>query len=290
MQEYWIFFAIATAICIGFYGFAQKIKAEIPYQSDNGFVAYSYITMWIVWILGSLIFGTQLDLTNTDIFLYALWITLCYIVIVKTRLISLRYLSSSSYFINYRIASSLWLMFVGIIFFAETISLGEILWIFLWFVVFYLLIEKKSASESISDMKKWFLYLLIGSIAVTWVQAVAKDFTTSWLDLFTLIFFQWILGTIFMILLRWKEPLSKMFEIQNSHQWLFLLLSWLVFWIATPLNNYALIWWDLAIVYKIISYSLFIPIILSIIFYKEQVTGKKLLAFVLTILSIFLFI
>jgi len=178
MQEYWIFFAIATAICIGFYGFAQKIKAEIPYQSDNGFVAYSYITMWIVWILGSLIFGTQLDLTNTDIFLYALWITLCYIVIVKTRLISLRYLSSSSYFINYRIASSLWLMFVGIIFFAETISLGEILWIFLWFVVFYLLIEKKSASESISDMKKWFLYLLIGSIAVTWVQAVAKDFTT----------------------------------------------------------------------------------------------------------------
>lgn len=290
LESYWIFFAIATAICIGFYGFAQKMKAEMPHQSDNGFVAYSYIAMGLVGLLWSLVFRSPLDLTNTTIILYALWITMFYIVIVKTRLISLRYLSSSTYFINYRIASSFWLVFVGITFFSETISIKEVIWILIWFFVFYLLIEKKSKNENISDIKKGFLYLLIWSVAVTWVQGVAKDFAISGLDIFTLVFFQWIIGTLCIIFLKWKETLWKVFEIQNMNQWFFLLLSGLVFWLATPLNNYALIGGDLAIVYKIISYSLFIPIVLSIIFYKEKVTFKKFIAFGLTIISIFLFL
>jgi hypothetical protein len=71
---------------------------------------------------------------------------------------------------------------------------------------------------------------------------------------------------------------------------MFLIGSGVIFSIATVTNNLAFVWWDLAIVYKIISYSLFIPIILSIIFYKEPITPKKLLAFGLTVLSILLFI
>lgn len=290
MQEYWIYYAIAASVCIGFYGFAQKIKAEIPDQSDNGFILYSYLLMWLSAFTGPIFFGSSLDIRNVDTMLYALAITFFYIIIVKTRLVSLRYLSSSTYFINYRIASSLWLLIVWIIFFSESISLKEIIWIGIWFVVFYLLIEKKSQSESLWDIKKWFLFLLIGSLAVTWVQWVAKNFALSDLDIFTLVLWQWIFGVIFVLLLKWKETLWQVWEIKGiKHLW-FLLFSWIIFWAATIFNNYALIWWDLAIVYKVISYSLFIPIILSIIIYKEQVTTKKIVAFVLTILSIFLFI
>ncbi|MCD5380450.1 hypothetical protein LR004_00850, partial [Candidatus Gracilibacteria bacterium] len=47
---------------------------------------------------------------------------------------------------------------------------------------------------------------------------------------------------------------------------------------------------DLAIVYKILSYSLFIPIILSVIVYKEKIGIRQIIAFILTVISILLFI
>ena len=197
MEQYWIYYAIATAICIGLYGFAQKMKAEMPEQSDNWFIAYSYIAMSLGGVIGALIFGQSLQFTNLPTILYALGITSFYIVIVKTRLISLRYLSSSSYFINYRIFSSLWLVISGIFLFSETITTQEFLGILLWFFVFYLLLEKKSKNESVSDLKRWFIYLLIGSLAVTGVQTLAKSFATSDLDIYAGIFSGNILSPVY---------------------------------------------------------------------------------------------
>jgi len=290
MLEPWLIYAIATSICIGFYWFAQKMKAEMSEQSDNGFIFYSYLLMWLSGFVWPVFLQRPFDITSIDTIIYAFLITVFYIIIVKTRLQSLRYLSSSTYFINYRIASSLWLLIVGVIFFSESISWKELLWIIIWFFVFYLLIEKKSQSESFHDLQKWFWYLLLWSIAVTWVQAVAKNFALSDLDIFTLVLWQWIFGTLFVLVLKWKETYKNVLQVADYKQWLFLLISGIIFGSATICNNYALIGWDLAIVYKIISYSLFIPIILSIIFYAEQVTWKKLLAFWLTFVSIFLFI
>jgi len=246
--------------------------------------------MWISGLAWPIFFEKQLDIFNLDTLLYAFAITFFYIVIVKTRLKSLKYLSSSTYFINYRIASSFWLLIVWVIIFSESISFKELIWICIWFIVFYLLIEKKTGQESINDVKKWFLFLLIGSFAVTGVQAVAKNFALSNLDIFTLVLWQWIFWVMFVLLLKWKEPVFRILEIKNKSHFWFLFISWTIFWTATILNNYALIWWDLAVVYKIISYSLFIPIVLSIIIYKEHVSRKKILAFILTLISIFLFI
>ena len=48
--------------------------------------------------------------------------------------------------------------------------------------------------------------------------------------------------------------------------------------------------WPLSLWYKILSYSLIVPIILSIILYKEKVDKRKIIAFVLTIVSLGLFI
>jgi uncharacterized membrane protein len=62
------------------------------------------------------------------------------------------------------------------------------------------------------------------------------------------------------------------------------------FYCSALFNTLAFQQWDVAIVYKIISYSLFIPIILSVIFYKEKITVKKWVAFLLTIVSILLFV
>jgi drug/metabolite transporter (DMT)-like permease len=290
MEQYWIYYAIAASLCIGFYWFAQKMKAEMPEQSETWFIVYSYVWMGLTWFIGMLFSWINTSVFNYQSILYAFFITVFYLVIIKTRLKSLKYLSSSTYFINYRIVSSLWLIIVGTIFFSETISFKEGLWIALWFVVFYLLLEKKNTWESLSDMKKWFLYLFVWSLAVMWVQWFWKDFALSGNDISTLMFIQWFFGIITAFLSKGAEKTWDIFIIQNKKQWLFLFIAAILFGSATMFNLFAYVWGDLAIVYKIISYSLFIPIILSIIIYKEQVTPKKFLAFALTILSIFLFI
>lgn len=288
-MEAWIIYAIITSILVGFYWFAQKMKAEMQNKSDNGFVLYSYLMMWICgWVC--LAYSWRDFRFESETFWYAFSITFLYIIIVKSRLTSLKYLSSSTYFINYRIFSSMWLLFTWILLFSETISVKEVLWILVGFVVFYLLIEKKSKWESLWDLKKGFLYLLIWTIAITGVQSINKDFVTLGLDIFLLAWYQWILGVLFILVFKGKESCRNILGVHGKKHFLFLLLSWTVFGIAVITNSFAYVGWDLAIVYKIISYSLFIPIILSIIIYRESVTPKKLLAFALTILSIFLFI
>jgi len=256
-MEAWIIYAIITSILVGFYWFAQKMKAEMQNQSDNGFVFYSYFMMWVCWLL-SMIYSWWSFSFHSETFWYAFFITVLYIIIVKSRLRSLKYLSSSTYFINYRIFSSMWLLLTGVLIFSETISTQEVLWIFVGFIVFYLLIEKKSKWESFEDIKKWFVYLLIWTIAITWVQSINKDFVTAELNIFLLTLYQWILWVIFIFLSKWKESLKTMIQIHSQKHFIFLLLSWITFGIAVITNSLAYLWWDLAIVYKIISYSLFI--------------------------------
>lgn len=251
---------------------------------------YSYVWMLVAWIMWILISWEEINLLNFHAIFYAFSITAFYLIIIKTRLKSLRYLSSSTYFINYRIISSLWLIILWMLAFWETISLKEALGIALGFVVFYLLLEKKNDSETLSDLKKGFFYLFLGSFAVMGVQWLGKDFALSGDYIFTLMFFQWIFWILTAVATKGNEKIRDVFAIQDSRQWIFLLLSAALFGWATMCNVFAYITGDLAIVYKVISYSLFIPIILSIIFYKEQVTKKKLLAFALTVISIFLFI
>jgi len=53
MEYSWIVFALLASISIGLYGFAQKVKAEMPHQSDNGFIFYSYACMTLAGILSA---------------------------------------------------------------------------------------------------------------------------------------------------------------------------------------------------------------------------------------------
>lgn len=247
-METWMIYAIIASICVGLFWFAQKIKAEMPKLSDNGFILYTYITFIFAWGLGVFVFQESLLNQNIEVIQYAGWVMLFYTIVVKTRLMSLRYLSSSTYFINYRISSSLWLLIVGIFLFSENISFQEILWIIIWFVVFYLLIERKSIEESKGDVKKWFLYLLLGSFAIAWLQTLNKGFILLDLSVFSLVFYSGILGVFFVFLFKWGESTAKILKIHSKKQAVFFLLSWTIFSIATITNLLAYESWDLAIV------------------------------------------
>jgi uncharacterized membrane protein len=136
------------------------------------------------------------------------------------------------------------------------------------------------------------MYLGIGIIWISFNWIIQKQFILLDLDFASYILFSWITGSLVTLLFKGnKNTLGEVIKVKNNKHILFLLLCWTIFPLWMFFNLHAVYeWWDVAIVYKIISYSLFIPIILSVIFYKEKITVKKLLAFILTIASIWLFV
>lgn len=290
-MEIWIIFALISCFATGMFWFFQKIESESKTLNSEAFIIYAHLWMVIIPILWLLIWKVDI-IFDWNMLLIALILNFLYVIIIKTRLLSLKFLSSSTYFINYRIFSSILLLVLGQVFFWELISTKEYIWIFLWFFIFYLLLEKKDSQETKSDFKKWYIFLTLGIVLLSIIWLSQKYLILWNFDVMSYMLYSWFfwIFSVF-ILSKNKDKALRSLYLKESKDKILVLSAWIIFPIWLYWNCSALLsWWDVAIVYKIISYSLFIPIILSIIIYKEKVTWKKLLAFILTVASIWLFV
>lgn len=290
-MELWVIYSLISCLAVWLFGFFQKVESESKSVNTNGFIIYAHVSMILLPLVMFLTWFSQITV-NLELIFYAIVMNFMYIIILKTRLKSLKFLSSSTYFINYRIFSSILLLIFGQILFWEIIFPREYLGIFLWFVIFYFLLEKKTKKESDQDLKKWYLFLAagVGLLSVIWLAQ--KQFTLWDFDIVSYIFYSWFAGIFSTFMMRKKEEtLKEILKIKRKKDILFLVWTAIVFPMWLYCNLQALMaGWDVAVVYKIISYSLFIPIILSVIFYKEKITLNKIFAFILTIASIWLFV
>mgnify|MGYP007124594482 FL=1 len=134
-METWMIYSLCASVVIGIYWFLQKVESESS-VNRNSFVFYSHMWMVIFPLIYMFINWSKL-VFDLQIILYALSISIIYVIILKFRLLSLNYLDSSSFFINYRIFSSILLIILGQIFFWENISINEYIGILLWFIIFF---------------------------------------------------------------------------------------------------------------------------------------------------------
>lgn len=160
-METWLIYSIVSACVIGLFWFLQKIEAESSLNRDT-FIFYAHLGMLPLWIWLALSWW-WLDFSYGAISLPVV-LSLVYVFIFKLRLFALKYIDSSTYFINYRIISSTALVIFWQILFWEIISFREYWGIFLGFVVFYLLFERKQQDEPIKDLWKGIVYVVIGAV------------------------------------------------------------------------------------------------------------------------------
>ncbi len=169
-MEMWMVFSIGAAIITGVYGFLQKVATETE-VNHTSFILYAHLWM-VVYALWHMILTQTFFDFSWKIFLFALMTNVLYVIIVKLRFVSLKFIDTSSYFINYRVLSSIGLLLSGQFIFSEHISFQEYIWVFLWFLIFYLLLEKKYKQESRSQMWRGFLYLIIGVVLLVLIWVV----------------------------------------------------------------------------------------------------------------------
>ena len=285
--EMWIFYAILAGICIGIFSFTTKIVSENNYDKDLSLFYLMGFSVCFA-VLSFVLFSKVLF--SFDSFFIALIPGMLYPLNLKLRMTSLKFISSSTYFINYRIFSSTILFISGIYFFSEIVSIFQWIGMLLGFYIFYLLLEKKSNTENKKDFRTGVLYMLYGVVLIVFVNSAIKYIAVSGFDIYSFLVNYMIISLITSFLFSPKKiikshnlkNINTRFILFSINQAFFFIGSIIFVVLGFELGN-------LGAVYKIMSYSLFIPIILSIIFYKEKVTLRKSFAFVLTIISIYLF-
>lgn len=284
MVDTWFINALIMSGSVGTFMFLNKVIVEKKYNEAMMFVSFYFF----VFIILTGLFFLNSDFLNISLTTLLFWIAwwIWDYLNFRTRIISLRHLPASMYFISMRLSSSLLLLMLGIFYFGDNISRMEFIWFILGFIVFALLFENEKMKDA--DYKKGILFLIISSLILVFLHFTIKESITLNLDLYWFLFVFWLTAFSLSVVSQFSKINLKVERLPqiigvNIIQAI-LLITYFIFLLKT----YSL--WDLGISYKILSYSMFIPIIGSIVFFKEKITWMKALAFVLTIVSLWFFI
>ena len=288
-MELWIIYAILSAIAAGLYNFTYKVITQRNYDTHvvNIYTyAFSTIVFWLYCIY------TWAFNTWFDVFLYiaifSLINTFFFYLSIVSRVESMRNIDTVVFFPLYKTFGPIIVTCIGYFFFQESLSPRELLWIIIGIMIPLLLITK---SENIIQKNLYFgVFLVIVTAVLTSISAAsAKMVSVESLSLELFMFigvFIWTIISLMSYYLHSKRS-HKVYNFTGIHK--FSLISGIFHTLSFFFFVHA-VTWNFAVAFTINSFSILIPIILSIIFYWEHFNLKKWMVIVLSIVSILLFI
>lgn len=288
-METWIILALLSAITAWLANFWVKIIVEKWYNVYlfsffGNALALIYLSaiLFFQWT-----FFQVLDNINLSIASLAFINISLLIASVSTRTVSLRNIDTVIFYPIYKTLGPVIMTLVSIFYFKESLTYYEMTWIILGFLVPLMLITKK---ENIiqKNLFIWIIFILVTVLLTSVWMVMPKIIQVQELDINSFMFcafWIWIIIT-WLLLFHERKMLQKKHKKWSLYFWVF--FCSFHFW-SMYFFTHALVW-NLAIVFTINSFSILIPIILSIIFYKEHFNLKKWLVIALSIISILLFI
>lgn len=288
-MELWLIIALISSIFSWLSSFVQKMAVE--YKTDAFFLILAQ-AIWMMFISGVyfLFWWEDFLLPWVDtlwIFFLIILLSCSQFFIIRVRAQALKYLSSSEYFISFRVLIVILLTWAWLALFDETLSSEQVIWLTIGFLGIGLLFEE---DKRLQHSRNWLLalYLLWLSVILgAVVQISAKYLTLSTGDTVSIIFYQGVSLLVLACIFYWKKIFLFRESVKAKDVWVWSLFG-VTIYIAAITNFLAFYYdWPVGIVAKILGYSIFIPIILSMVFYGEKMSYKKGIAFILTIISIY---
>lgn len=288
-MEIWLTYALTAAFLSGMANFSQKIAVERGVDAlwlvfANGFF------MTFLSLLYVLFSGASFYLGQSMVFILVILFVIAGSQFFNTRVRAevLKYLSASEYFVSARILTTVVLTFCWIVFFSESLSTSQFIGLIIWSLGIILLFEEDTRLQ---HSRKWFraLYLLFLSVFLaSTIQIGGKYATLETGNIALMLFYEGIFMLVFfLIFYRKKIPTMIWQGLSKKHMMISLFFGFSIY-VAAVCNFLAFKYnWPVGIVSKIMGYSLFIPIILSMIFFHEKFSIKKWIAFILTVISIY---
>ncbi len=289
-METWLIFAIASIFFAWFNTFLLKVVSQRNYDTNQ--VLLMRYSSWAFFAFCLYVYTSWWNFDFTLIYiLLAFWFAkmLTTYFVSAFKIEWMRYMDSVIFLPMYKTFSVTFVTISSIFLFSESLSFYNIIWIILWLLVPILLITKKESKNQM-NLQKWLVYTFSAAFILMISASMNKYVNEVWfnLELFTFIFlFLWI----FLSYYKLKTHKKTSTEIEYNTKWIY--SFWILLWLLTFLTSWTMIKafsWNMAVVYTMNSFSILIPIILSVIVYKEEMTIKKAFVILLSIVSVILFI
>jgi drug/metabolite transporter (DMT)-like permease len=204
---------------------------------------------------------------------------------------ALEHVSTSFFFINYRIFSSILVLLIGLLFFSEELQIKDYLGMLVGFLVFFALLENTKESTIKKKIGLGLLYTLLAIVFISFTQYLLKGSSYYQIGLFDFLFFLALFGFLFASIINRKKITNKYVFFNNKNKIVSIAcLQGVIAITLASVSGLAYSMGIMVIAYKITSFGLLIPIILSVIIYKEEMTKRKLVAIALALVSIALFL
>lgn len=289
-MENWIILALFSWILAGIYSFCLKIVAERWY--DTYIVTfYDYlIGAWISWLY-LIYYLSYTDITLSH-FLFNLMLAFINVTFFSLSIISrveaMRNIDSVIFFPLYKTFWPILVTITSVFLFKEVLNLKEFLGIICGILVPLMLITK-TENRIQKNLLLWVILVIATSILTTISSIGIKELMVRNLSVELFVFLSFAMGTILSLI--WYEIHKRKSKKRYQTQWIFKFGIWVSLIHLTSFIIFVLaLEGNLAIVFTINSFSILVPIILSIIFYGEHFNLKKWIVIALSIVSILLFI
>jgi len=278
-----ILYASLSALWAWISAFLTKISAEKNYNS----FLYTWYTFLSAAFFSFLFYIYSLEHLDKFIFLLIIWIIMgiAYTMTIISKIESLKNISTTIYFPLYKVISTILAFIIWISFFSDTIKTNEIMGVILWLLVPLVLINKKEHLKH-KNLKKGLFMCIISIIFAVITVSMSKIVNFYELNLFFYIFvwtFTWWILSLLQYNKKHKINTNSISKIKRISiiNW-FIIVIWSIFFVKA-------LSWNFWVVYTINSFSILIPMILSVIFYKDNLDLRKIIAIILTILSMLFF-
>jgi len=288
-METWLIYAILSIFIVWFYSFSFKIAAERNYNTS--LLAFQWYLIWALITLVILFFKkfSFSEINNFYIIGFLAFLNaLFFFSSMISRVESMKNIDTVIFFPIYKTIWPIIVTFISLFFFWEFLTVKEIIWIIVWISIPLFLITKKENRRQ-KNLSRWILLVFVTAILTAISSSASKEVIINWLNLefyLLLVFLFWLFFSFISNKMNTKNWLNNF----NSKWFLwFSFISWILHFLAFYVFTLSLEW-NLAVVFTINSFSILIPIILSIIFYKEHFDFKKWVVIFLSIVSIILFI
>ena len=288
-METWMLFALISALVWWFYSFTFKIIAQRHYDTYIS-TSLSYLVGTAMSIVLVLYNGISISWEGVFFLLTILgfWNILFYTASIMTRVESMRNIDSVIFFPLYKTFGPIMVTGISLFIFQETLSTNEVLGIIVGIMVPLMLITK-TENRIQKNLLRWVMLVVLTAVLTSVSAVIPKYVQLQNLDINYFIFASFFFWTIISFIWYIAHKRKGNTTYKKKGMVLFSLLAWVLHFFAFYTFMRAMEG-NLAIAFTINSFSILIPIILSIIFYWEHFNLKKGIVIALSIVSILLFI
>lgn len=287
MESSWIFFALAGMLALGVGDFIKKLILSKGIHKEvfllSCFLLYIPAFWGIHFLWGTGVFEKKEVIA-------ALIIGTCNFFIPLGMLTAFKYLGMSFALISIRLISSFLLLWVGVYILHDQLSYYNILGFFLGAIAIVLLSWFRFGKK-LELHPKGVIALCACTFGIVVSNSYFK-FILSEIDIYDYMPLQFtITGLLIVLYMIIRDKLTFFTVAEFKKGFPYAAITWVIFlfhFLYFLPNIYTL--WTLSLSYKMLSYSLVVPILLSVIFLWEPVNRTRIIAFGLTVISIFLFL